>query len=68
MSPAKKLSPTSATPAFSTAATKASTSASAGTASENGHQNSTASKPARFTASGRCSCGSSVNRIEQLTS
>ena len=68
MSPAKKLRPTSSTPASRTAATNASTSVSAGTASANGHQNSTASKPAAFAAAGRSSRGSSVNRIEQFTS
>src|SRR5262249_34592057 len=46
----------------------ASTSESEGTGEANGHQNSTASKPAAFAAAGRSSTGSSVNKIEQLTS
>ena len=68
MSPAKKFSPTSATPASWMARTNWSTSASLGTATANGHQNSTASKPAALAAAGRWSRGNSVNRIEQLTS
>jgi hypothetical protein len=68
MSPAKKFSPTRETPASSIALTNSSTSASPGRAVANGHQNSTASKPAAFAAAGRCSRGSSVKRIEQLTS
>src|SRR6478736_4223308 len=68
MSPAKKFSPTSATPASCTAVTNLSTSASVGTATANGHQNSTASNPAALAAAGRWSRGNSVNRIEQLTS
>ena len=67
MSPAKKFSPDSWTPASRTAATNASTSASAGTAEANGHQNSTASKPAALTAAGRSSSGSSVKSSEQFT-
>jgi hypothetical protein len=68
-SPAAKFSPTSWTPALRTAPTNASTSPSAGTGwSGHGHQNSTASNPAAFAAAGRSSTGSSVNRIEQLTS
>ena len=66
-SPAKKFSPTSCTPASRTARTNASTSASPGTGwSGQGHQNSTASKPAAFAAAGRSSSGRSVNSIEQL--
>ena len=66
-SPAKKFSPTSCTPASSIAVTNASTSASAGTGGPaNGHQNSTASKPAALAAAGRSSSGSSVKRIEQF--
>ena len=67
MSPAKKFRPLRCTPAFWMAATNASTSLSAGTASANGHQNSTASKPAAFAAAGRLSRGSSVRRMEQFT-
>ena len=67
MSPAAKLSPMSCTPASVTAATNSSISASAGTATGQGHQNSTASKPACLAAAGRSSRGSSVKRIEQLT-
>jgi hypothetical protein len=68
MSPAKKFSPTRRTPASRIAATNASTCRSAGTASPNGHQNSTASNPEALAAAGRSSSGSSVNRIEQFTS
>ena len=68
MSPAKKFSPTRDTPASSIARTNWSTSASPGTAVANGHQNSTASNPAALAAAGRSSRGSSVKRIEQLTS
>jgi len=68
MSPAKKLSPTRRTPASRSAPTKSSTSASGGTATLHGHQNSTAVKPAARAAAGRCRIGNSVNRIEQLTS
>jgi hypothetical protein len=57
MSPAKKFSPTSATPASATSRTNASTSRSAGTAFGNGHQNSTAVKPASRAAAGRWSSG-----------
>ena len=46
MSPAKKFRPARETPASSIAATNRSRSRSAGTAVSNGHQNSTASKPA----------------------
>src|SRR5262245_31108054 len=67
MSPAAKLSPTRATPAFATADSNASTSESSGTAVSKGHQNSTASKPAALAAAGRSSRGFSVNRREQLT-
>ena len=67
MSPAAKLSPMSCTPASVTAATNRSISASSGTATGQGHQNSTASKPACLAAAGRSSSGSSVNKIEQLT-
>ena len=68
MSPAKKFSPTSCTPASVTAVANRSTSASDGTATGHGHQNSTASNPACFAAAGRSSRGSSVNRIDRLTS
>ena len=68
MSPAKKLRPTSSTPASRTAATRASTSRSGGTATAKGHQSSTAVKPAALAAAGRSSSGSSVNRIDRLTS
>jgi hypothetical protein len=67
MSPAKKFSPISCTPASSTAATNSSTWLSAGTAELNGHQNSTASNPASLAAAGRCSSGSSVNSMDRLT-
>ena len=67
MSPAGKLSPTSRTPASRTAATKSAISWLVGTGRSNGHQNSTASKPAALAAAGRSGSGSSVNRIEQLT-
>ena len=67
MSPAKKFSPISCTPASVTAPTKASTSASAGTAVANGHQNSTASNPACLAAAGRAGSGSSVNSMDRLT-
>lgn len=67
MSPAAKLSPTRATPASDTARTNASASRLPGTGASNGHQNSTARNPACLAAAGRCSSGSSVNRIEQLT-
>ena len=66
-SPAKKFSPTNATPASSMAATNASTSRSAGTGVVNGHQNSTAPNPAARAAAGRLSSGSSVKSREQLT-
>ncbi len=65
-SPANRFSPTRRTPASVTAPANRSTSASPGTASANGHQNSIASKPAAFAAAGRRSSGSSVNSIEQL--
>jgi hypothetical protein len=68
MSPAKKFKPASRTPASSTARTNASTSPSAGTAAANGHHSSTALNPACLAAAGRSSSGSSVNRMEQLTS
>jgi hypothetical protein len=67
MSPAKKFSPDSWTPASLTAATKASTSVSVGTATGNGHQNSTAPKPATAAAAGRCRSGRSVSRMEAFT-
>jgi hypothetical protein len=68
MSPAKKFSPASCTPASRIAVTKASTARSAGTASANGHQNSTAVKPASAAACGRASSGSSVKSIDRFTS
>src|SRR5919197_3483128 len=68
MSPAKKFNPTNWTPASSTARTNPSTSASDGTAAAKGHQNSTPSKPASPAAAARSNRGSSVNRMEQLTS
>ncbi len=67
MSPAKKFRPVSRTPASSIAVTNASTCRSVGTASTNGHQNSTAPNPARRAAAGRSSRGSSVNSSEQFT-
>ena len=67
-SPAKKFSPTSRTPASVTDRTSASTSPSDGTATGNGHHSSTAPNPAARAAARRSSSGSSVNRIEQLTS
>ena len=67
MSPAKKFNPISCTPASVTAPTKASTSASEGTAVLNGHQNSTASNPASFAAAGRANNGTSVNNMDRLT-
>jgi hypothetical protein len=67
-SPAKKLSPTSCTPASATAPTKESTAWSDGTGSAgHGHQNSTARKPASYAADGRSSRGSSAKSSEQLT-
>lgn len=66
MSPAAKFSPTSCTPAFLMTATKVFTAASLGVDSGNGHQNSTASKPAALAAAGRLSSGTSVKRMEQL--
>ena len=51
-SPAKKFRPTRRTPASPTALTNASTAASSGTGSPNGHQNSTAPKPADRAAAG----------------
>jgi hypothetical protein len=68
MSPVRKLRLTRSTPASAMAATNASASLSPGTGSSKGHQNSTPSNPAALAAAGRCSSGSSVNRIEQLTS
>src|SRR6185312_15754577 len=65
-SPAKKFRPTRRTPASPTARTNASTAASVGTGSSNGHQNSTAPKPAARAAAGRCSRGRSVNSMEQF--
>src|SRR4051794_24085732 len=67
MSPAKKLSPISETPASSTERANASISVSAGTGSANGHQNSTAAKPASRAAAARSSNGSSVKRIDRVT-
>ena len=67
MSPAAKLRPMSWTPASAMVATNRSISASPGTATGHGHQNSTASKPAFLAAAGRSNRGSSVKRIEQLT-
>ena len=67
MSPAKKLRPVSWTPASVTAPTNASTWRSGGTASTNGHQNSTALNPARRAAAGRSRRGSSVKSNEQFT-
>ncbi|OLT03192.1 hypothetical protein BJF90_26230 [Pseudonocardia sp. CNS-004] len=68
MSPASKLSPTSCTPASVIAVRRASRSRSAGTGSGNGHQSSIASNPAAAAAAGRSSSGSSVKRMERLTS
>lgn len=68
MSPATKFSKISRTPASPSASTNRSTSWSGGTGSANGHQNSTASNPADRAAAGRFSSGSSVNKMEQLTS
>ena len=68
MSPAKKFNPISCTPASSTAATNRSTSLPSGTAASNGHQNSTAVKPASAAAAGRSRSGSSVNRMDKLMS
>src|SRR5215475_10228307 len=65
-SPAKKFRPTRRTPASPTALTNASTAASPGTGSSNGHQNSTAPKPADRAAAGRRRRGSSVNSMEQF--
>ena len=66
-SPAKKLSPTSATPESRTAATNDAISASPGTGSSGqGHQNSIASNPASLAARGRSSSGCSVKSIEQF--
>lgn len=56
------------TPASRTAVTKAFTALTVGTATGKGHQHSMASNPASRAACGRCSSGSSVSRIEQLTS
>src|SRR5690606_17296980 len=67
MSPAKKLSPTSRTPAAEIESTKASTSSSAGVAVANGHQNSTAVNPAVAAAAARASTGRSANTREQFT-
>src|SRR6476469_3762651 len=67
MSPASKFRPVSWTPASVTARSKRLSSASPGTEPANGHQNSTASKPAAFAAAGRSSSGSSVSRMEQFT-
>src|SRR6266508_3020265 len=68
MSPAKKFRPTSRTSASCTALTKESTSRSAGTATSKGHQSSAASNPADVAAPGRSCSGSSVNRMDRLTS
>ena len=67
MSPAAKLSPVNCTPASWMARMNAVTSASDGVGVANGHQNSTAEKPASLAAAGRSSSGRSVSRIEQLT-
>ena len=68
MFPASKLSPTRRTPASAMLCSSVSTSRSLGTGAANGHHISTASNPAARAAAGRSSSGSSVNRIDRLTS
>jgi hypothetical protein len=53
MSPAKKFNPANRTPASATAEHSPSTSAADGDADENGHQDSTAVKPAEAAAENR---------------
>src|SRR5688572_27052406 len=67
MLPALKFRPVSWTPAFLMAFSNSVVSASEGTEFSNGHQNSTASKPAALAAAGRSRGGSSVSRMEQFT-